>query len=81
MLGDASSQLFADDELNQAAFYPLTEVQMHLPMSIAEFTDFSCYEEHVGNVSNLTCLDCLKPWHLIVNTRRTELTQNCYTGL
>lgn len=51
LLEDAGSALFTDPAMNRAAFYQLSDVQLHLPMHIPEFTDFSCFEEHVGNVS------------------------------
>lgn len=50
ILSSSDSILFTDDSLNAKAFYPLDSVISHLPMRIPAYTDFSCCEEHVGNV-------------------------------
>lgn len=45
--------LFQDETLKRMAFHELTKVQMHRPMDIPEFTDFSNFEEHCRNVSGM----------------------------
>lgn len=50
-LSSDSSPVFTDANLNKNAFYHAKDVKMHVPMDIPEFTDFSCFEEHVTNVS------------------------------
>ncbi|KAJ5819415.1 hypothetical protein N7474_005006 [Penicillium riverlandense] len=49
ILQDPESKLFGSENLNSRAFHRLEDVNMHLPMHIPAFTDFSCFEEHVGN--------------------------------
>ncbi|KAL4861434.1 hypothetical protein BDV12DRAFT_191079 [Aspergillus spectabilis] len=56
LLSDGESWVYSDPALNKAAFYSRKVVILHLPMSIPAFTDFSCFEEHVGNcfaISNI----------------------------
>lgn len=47
LLQDADSIIFKDEHVA----YPLSEVKMHLPMQIGDFTDFMCSLTHVNNVS------------------------------
>ncbi|KAJ0419708.1 putative 2-hydroxyhepta-2,4-diene-1,7-dioate isomerase [Aspergillus carlsbadensis] len=54
MLQDPESTLFSNVNLNFRAFHRLENVTMHLPMHIAAFTDFSCFEEHVSNCFTLS---------------------------
>lgn len=51
LLGSGDSELYKDSDLNAEAFHLLGNVQLHLPLQFPEFTDFSAFEEHVGNVS------------------------------
>ncbi|KEF53143.1 uncharacterized protein A1O9_11052 [Exophiala aquamarina CBS 119918] len=44
-----SSPLFENKELNDRAFIPLEQVQMHLPMSITDYTDFFSSLVHAEN--------------------------------
>ncbi|KAJ9661601.1 hypothetical protein H2201_006457 [Coniosporium apollinis] len=48
-LSSKDSPLFTNRDVNEGAFHRLQDVEMHLPMQISEFTDFSCFEEHVRN--------------------------------
>ncbi|KAJ9640502.1 hypothetical protein H2199_006041 [Coniosporium tulheliwenetii] len=48
-LSSKDSPLFTNRNVNEGAFHRLQDVEMHLPMQISEFTDFSCFEEHVRN--------------------------------
>lgn len=47
LLEDVNSIIFKDEHVA----YPLSEVKMHLPMQIGDFTDFMCSLTHVNNVS------------------------------
>ena len=49
-LQDGSSPLFNDEGLNDKAFLPMEQVQMHLPMSIGDYTDFFSSYVHAQNV-------------------------------
>jgi fumarylacetoacetase len=42
-----------DGKIPDAALHRLSEVTMHLPVSIPEYTDFFCSLEHCINVSVL----------------------------
>ena len=51
ILQEGNSTLFSDPVFNNEAFYEQCKVQMHLPMQVGDFTDFSCSRTHVDNVS------------------------------
>lgn len=53
LLGNESSVIFRDEELNSSASVPINEAKMHLPMKIGAFGDFLCSETHHDNVSTL----------------------------
>lgn len=47
---NAKSLLFTDAALNEKAFVPLSDVQMHLPMKIGNYTDSFASLIHAENV-------------------------------
>ncbi|KAF2101143.1 putative fumarylacetoacetate hydrolase [Rhizodiscina lignyota] len=55
-LTNGSSALYKDDALNTAAFVPLGKIQMHLPMTITDYTDFFCSLVHAENALRLLSL-------------------------
>lgn len=52
-LSNSKSPLFENQELNSQAFIPLDEVQMHMPLSITDYTDFFSSFVHADNVRSL----------------------------
>jgi fumarylacetoacetase len=50
-----------DDELRANAFVPMEDVTMHLPMNIAEFTDYFTSPYHAKNVSPMQPNDSYQP--------------------
>ena len=50
-LSDGNSPLFNDTSQNETVFIPMKDATMHLPFDIRGFTDFSCADIHVDNVS------------------------------
>lgn len=50
LAGDGDDRLRSDDALRRAALRPLSEVKMHLPAKIGDYTDFYASREHATNV-------------------------------
>ncbi|EMC95503.1 hypothetical protein BAUCODRAFT_543794 [Baudoinia panamericana UAMH 10762] len=63
LLSNGASPLFANSQINAAAFHDSDKVHLHLPMDIPEFTDFSCFEEHVGNACKMSGMPMLKNFY------------------
>ncbi|KAF4414654.1 fumarylacetoacetase [Fusarium acutatum] len=53
LLADGSSDLWKNEDLVNAAFHLQADVQMHLPIDVTEYTDFSCFEAHGDNICKL----------------------------
>lgn len=49
-LSDPKSLLYTDEALNVAAFVQVTDVHMHLPMKITDYTDSFSSLVHAQNV-------------------------------
>jgi fumarylacetoacetase len=50
VLSNGDSIIFKDSSVHEEVFFARQNVELHLPIDVSEFSDFSCYEEHVGNV-------------------------------
>ncbi|KAJ9628196.1 hypothetical protein H2204_009456 [Knufia peltigerae] len=48
-LSDGGSPLYENQELNNEAFIPLNKVQMHMPVSVTDYTDFFSSYVHAEN--------------------------------
>jgi fumarylacetoacetase len=48
--GDVVSAFHSNARLQEAAFHLVTEVQLHLPITIGDYTDFYASREHATNV-------------------------------
>jgi fumarylacetoacetase len=51
---DSETAILRDNEtLRAKAFYPLTDINMHLPANIGDYTDFYASKEHATNVGTI----------------------------
>ncbi len=53
LLAVGNKHLQQGTELNRSALTPLTEVTLHLPITVGDYTDFYASKEHATNVGTL----------------------------